>query len=186
MMKKLLMTAIGAMSLVLSASAIAGSPDNYYSMDTRSGFYIGADAGAAIPGNLDGLETGPSVNGQFGYDTGMFRLELAGNYLRNYVENFNNIYLNIFTLMVNGYYDFHNSSLVTPFIGAGAGWLRAWETGIVGVSIPADNEFAYQGIAGLSFRVTDSFDIDVRYRILGWTDGNGYENIVEAGFNYFF
>lgn len=189
-MKKLIIMAVGAISLALSATALAGGPDTDYPMDSSSGFYVGADAGAAIPGNLEDLDTGVSANGQVGYNFGMFRLEAAGNYIRNTVNNTNDdVHLNIITVMANGYFDFHNSSIVVPFIGAGAGWLHAWATAdLDGVSFssPSDNEFAYQGIAGLGFRATDDLTIDIRYRILSWTDGPGYMNIVEAGFNYFF
>lgn len=189
MMKKLMTMIVGAASLALSTFAFAGGPDVAYSMPPLSGWYIGADAGAAFPGNSDFLNTGPTVNAQIGYNFGMFRLEAAGNYIRHDLRNFNDIYLNMTTLMLNGYYDFHNSSVVIPFIGAGAGWLHAWYTAdFDGFSIsgPSKNEFAYQGIAGLGFCVTEHFRIDVRYRILSWTNGDGYENIAEAGFNYFF
>ncbi len=51
---------------------------------------------------------------------------------------------------------------------------------------PDNNEFAYQGIAGVSCRVSPRVTLDVDYRYLGLTDGNGSQNLIEMSVNYQF
>ena len=93
-------------------------------------------------------------------------------------------------VMINLYKDFHNSSAVTPFIGAGIGGAN------VDIEIDAlgwnndDTVFAYQVALGISFNITDAAKIDLSYRYFDTTDPDlevvdidyfGASNIV-AGF----
>lgn len=105
-------------------------------------------------------------------------------------------------VMANAIYDFRNSSPVTPYIGAGAG------VGFVdvnfapsGVTIIDDNatEFAWQVMAGASWRMTESTEIYAGYRYRATSDASvsadlfsanlGIENkasLVEAGLRWSF
>lgn len=57
------------------------------------------------------------------------------------------------TLMANGYYDFHNSSRFTPYVGGGLGVAHLeFPTNLgFGNTSSTDNRFAYQGMVGVSY-----------------------------------
>ncbi len=71
------------------------------------------------------------------------------------------------TLFVNGYYDFYNTSQVTPYLSAGLGtsWLRS-SGNIAGYSTGSNTEvsFAWNIGAGLGFKLSDTIGVDVGYR----------------------
>ena len=70
--------------------------------------------------------------------------------------------------MINAYYDFKNASIVTPYLGAGAGIAY----GKLKAAIPllglagdeSDTAFAWQGIAGLSVDVAPQLALTADYR----------------------
>ncbi|MFI4976524.1 MAG: outer membrane protein, partial [Caulobacterales bacterium] len=89
------------------------------------------------------------------------------------------------TIMGNVLFDVLPDSPVDPFFGAGAGIInyRVEANGVFSEAdgdplSPAqnfemsasDNKFAYQGIAGLAFRITDQLSGDLTYRYLGTQD----------------
>lgn len=77
-------------------------------------------------------------------------------------------------LLINGYYDFRPTALWTPYLGIGLGVAN------INVNVSAvepisdtfarvhDNstEFAYQGIAGVSWKVTNRMKVNLDYRYL--------------------
>src|SRR4029077_9330412 len=73
-------------------------------------------------------------------------------------------------LMVNGYYDFLNSSAWTPYLGGGIGaaQLAVSDAGIPALSsfTASDHnwQFAYQGIAGVRYSFTPSISASLDYR----------------------
>ncbi|EIT7422899.1 porin family protein [Citrobacter werkmanii] len=71
------------------------------------------------------------------------------------------------TYMVNGYYDFHNSSDFTPYLTAGIGLshLKSNITEEDGDGISADaNKFAWGVGAGVKYAITSNISIDASYR----------------------
>lgn len=80
-----------------------------------------------------------------------------------------------YAFMANLLYDFGDSGWLNPYIGAGVGYARI-DQELVGVNPVAigglspllvdDNtwEFAYQGIAGMAFRLAEGLMLDVSYR----------------------
>jgi len=93
--------------------------------------------------------------------------------------------------MLNAYYDFTNIGLgrFAPYLGAGLGAARV-DFGKVpaATSTLDDNDwvFAYQGIAGVGYRLTDQLNVFADYRYLASMDGsykltNGTS--VDAGYN---
>ncbi len=79
------------------------------------------------------------------------------------------------SFLANVIYDFKNSSIVTPFIGAGVGGsrVRAEFNGLNGgavggpLSVAVDDtsyKLAYQGIAGIAFALADNLSLDLSYR----------------------
>jgi opacity protein-like surface antigen len=109
--------------------------------------------------------------------------------------------LHIQTLFVNVYYDFHNSTSFTPYIGGGLGlafirakgnwdWINTTAPPLIrGVdynshSAGAKNatNFAWNVGAGVAYAITDTISVDLGYRFSGlggaksewkWHDGGG-------------
>jgi OOP family OmpA-OmpF porin len=96
--------------------------------------------------------------------------------------------LEVWTAMANVIYDFMPDSAISPFLGAGAGvahgklqtlgqfstvtgTLTAANPAIQNLSIDDDDTvFAYQAIAGLSWKASDRLNVDLTYRYLGGSD----------------
>ncbi len=74
------------------------------------------------------------------------------------------------SFMFNVIKDFNSGGTVTPYVGIGAGMARLkadyFGTGGPGTLVVDDKawEFAYQGIAGLAFQLTEGLALDVSYR----------------------
>lgn len=78
------------------------------------------------------------------------------------------------TLFLNAYWDFHNSTAFTPYVGAGVGmgFLRSkYEIEIPGVGSESTTEmktvFAWNAGAGVSYAFTDNISADLAYRFVG-------------------
>ena len=89
------------------------------------------------------------------------------------------------TLMANFYYDFHNSSNFTPYVGAGIGLAfiygdfsvaaHDYETGKyvdLGSLGKSQTNFAWQVGAGVAYNFTENVAVDVAYRYvnMGYMD----------------
>ncbi len=85
--------------------------------------------------------------------------EGAGESIANYHGN-----LNEFSLMANVLYDFHLTDKLSFSIGAGAGVDNSQLT--IGPLKDTEWNFAYQGIAGLNYAVTQRLDLFVDFRYL--------------------
>lgn len=153
------------------------------------GAYVGVHGGAAMPGGDtgDNFNTGPDVGAQVGYQLNNLRAELAFTYLNNGVSDNTDLSLGMTTLMSNLYYDL-GSGFIRPFVGGGMGWVHAWVTNNtpLTITLPDNNEFAYQFMSGLRAYMGRHFVMDATYRRLSWTDGNGAQNLFELGLNYVF
>lgn len=81
-------------------------------------------------------------------------------------------------LMFNGYYDFKNSSSITPFLGIGAG---VAVVDIDGTVDDHDSVFAYQFIAGVGFDINPKLKFDLSYKYFSTatpsfkTGGNSFD-----------
>lgn len=84
---------------------------------------------------------------------------------------------NLQTLFLNAYWDFHNDSAFTPYIGAGLGMgfiESAYEPsiGFNGASVSESYNdmrtvFAWNAGAGVAYAITDSLSADLAYRFVG-------------------
>ncbi|MEQ9813647.1 MAG: OmpA family protein [Azospirillaceae bacterium] len=123
------------------------------------------------------FDTGYGVGGAIGYDTGNFRYELEAAWRDNDIDTISapagfpgsSGDISALTFMANAYYDIENNSNFTPYVGAGvgAGRVDASITGPGGTVL--DDEgwgFAAQGIAGVSYALTDRLDIFAEGRAL--------------------
>jgi len=70
--------------------------------------------------------------------------------------------------MVNGYYETPTDSMFRPYVGLGMGiadvTLEEHKTGATTLVNDGQNVFAYQGMGGLAFNVSDNFTIFGEYR----------------------
>lgn len=74
------------------------------------------------------------------------------------------------SLMGNVYYDFSTGTRFTPYVGVGTGvaHIRFHNVGAPGTSINDDDTvWAYQGIAGLTYQLSDHWKADANYRYFG-------------------
>lgn len=107
------------------------------------------------------------------------RTELEGSYRRNNVDKITGPgasggegSFRSFGVMANEYYDFHNTSAWTPYLGAGVG--VAFENARrIGNAFAANNtindwdtQFAYQGIAGVDYWATKRSALGLRYNMI--------------------
>lgn len=81
---------------------------------------------------------------------------------------------NLQTLFLNAYWDFHNDTAFTPYIGAGVGMgfiQSKYELDIHGVGSDSYNEtntvFAWNAGAGVAYAITDNLSADLAYRFVG-------------------
>lgn len=150
--------------------------------------YGGLHGGVAFLSGMMGngkLNAGPVMGVQAGYYMGNVRVEGALSYYSNGLKGNHSAQLRMTTLMANAYYNFNLNLLFSPFIGIGIGWVHTWKTNVaVLFNGPESNEFAYQGMTGVNFPLSSQLIAGVDYRRLGWTDGNGNQNLIEINLNY--
>jgi OOP family OmpA-OmpF porin len=185
-MKKALMAAAALVSLPVMAQAQSPSP----------GVYIGAEGGVNLLLNFNASPNNPALppvisvspntgwmaGGVIGYDFVGPRVELEGIY-RNNTTNVGipgtalNNQVGQLGIMANLMYDFMPASVITPYIGAGAGLGLVDSNSSLGSTV-----FAYQGIIGLGWMVDTNFRVNLDGRYYGtsnpsingaqWTNNN--------------
>jgi OOP family OmpA-OmpF porin len=168
-----------------SAPATAQHPPN--------GFYIGGEAGGTyqtdqnISGNGVTAVTKPDIGlailGTFGYRFwDDFRVEEEPGFRRATISKINGAAatgsMSAFSMMSNLLYDIPIGGPIVPFVGAGIGFAYTGMNSIspVGGSSVRDNDtvFVMQGIAGVSYNVTDDLAITATYRYFA-PDGSNVE-----------
>jgi outer membrane protein OmpA-like peptidoglycan-associated protein len=176
-MKKALIAAAALVALPMAAQAQSPMP----------GFYIGAEGGVnwllntTINGNGTTPQTGWMAGGVIGYDFVGPRVELEGIYRQNQLGSsvapgaaVNN-QVGQLGIMANLLYDFMPASVITPYIGAGAGLGLVDSNSSLG-----STTFAYQGIVGLAWNADTNLRISLDGRYYGTSNptvnGNGWTN----------
>jgi OOP family OmpA-OmpF porin len=188
------------MKKALMAAALIALPMAAQAQSPAPGFYIGAEGGlnwllntnvtaqtATSGGALNTVQvtpqTGWAAGGVIGYDFVGPRVELEAVYRQNQtginaigVGNFSN-QIGQLGILANLLYDFMPASVITPYIGAGAG------IGFVdGTSSLSSTVFAYQGIVGLAWNADTNIRVSLDGRYYGtsnptlngvsWTNNN--------------
>lgn len=81
---------------------------------------------------------------------------------------------NLQTLFLNAYWDFHNDTAFTPYIGGGVGMgfiQSKYELEVAGLGSDSYNEtntvFAWNAGAGVAYAITDNLSADLAYRFVG-------------------
>lgn len=213
---KIIKTIAAVTVIALSTSAFAGGPEEPTAPLTSYGFYAGVEGGAAfLSGNVYGfnllgnrvrrsisdfVNTGFDGGVQVGYRfTNNFRIEAEADYIYHGLKGTNNdANFNIVPLMANAYYDINTNSPWIPYIGVGAGAVDSSVTfrdPNFRVTSRGTWQFAYQGIAGIDYQVSQHVRVGINYHFMGWTkswpnngvlSNNTYENRVKLELNYYF
>ncbi len=142
-------------------------------INAQEGFYIGAGGGAAwFIGSNSNINTwtGWAVGGKAGYDFVGPRLELEVGYGQiptsaNIPGTAINGKVGQLNVMANLLYDFMPTSVITPYIGAGAGVAFVDSNAALG-----STQFAYQGILGVAYNVSDQLRFIIEGRYVGTTN----------------
>jgi opacity protein-like surface antigen len=165
-MKKALMAAVVLVALPVMAQAQTSSP----------GVYIGAEGGVnwllntTVAGFGITPQTGWAAGGVIGYDFVGPRVELEGVYRQNQINasfgqfgpGFYSNNVGQLGILANLLYDFMPASVITPYIGAGAGVGFVDSNASLGSTV-----FAYQGIIGLGWNVDTNFRVNLDGRYYG-------------------
>lgn len=186
-------------------------PANCLASPDRPGGYMSVFLGASAP--LDSAATisefnpvttknvqvqfdpGINIGGTAGYDFGFLRLEGELTYKRGEItgvteQAYGTRYVNvdghtgIFALMMNGFFELHNDTPVTPYLGGGMGFgsLNMSSTRGVDANTGALNNhifrsdydivLAYQGGAGIDIALNQRLSLDLGYRYFGTSRGS--------------
>jgi OmpA-OmpF porin, OOP family len=180
---------------LMAAAALVALPVMAQAQSPSPGVYIGAEGGLnwllnftastnipALPTVSVTPQTGWAVGGVIGYDFVGPRVELEGVYRNNQINvgvpgTAINNQVGQLGIMANLLYDFMPGSVITPYIGAGAGVGFVDSNQSLGSTV-----FAYQGIIGLSWIVDTNFRVNLDGRYYGtsnpsvngqtWTNNN--------------
>ena len=92
------------------------------------------------------------------------------------VTNLKNSHTELFSLFVNGYYDFSLCQHWIPYLGVGAGYINVRNSIKPTPPIPVSqnlfftkktlnyNTFGYQGILGMEYQLTNNIILSLRYK----------------------
>lgn len=174
---------LGATAIVSLSGMAVAAPMN--------GWYVGLEAGANWRGEVDQHQvpfTGPDAHQWFNFDTGWgvlgtvgyafnsWRFEVEAGYRENDLDHFqgtqgtdffpNEAGSTEFTLMANVAYDFAIADRWSLSLGAGAGMDCINTTSQTNGFDDTACAFAYQGIAGVNYALSDRTTVFVDYRYL--------------------
>lgn len=138
------------------------------------------------------LDNGWGVGALLGYDYGAFRFEADIGYRSFDANRLSDIRFNdgaggsidggsaaidntfgVLSVLGNVLYEYENTSIFTPYVGAGLG--AAWvfvngDSGSTHIASGNDAGFAYQGIVGTKVALDDNLEAFADYRYLGTSD----------------
>ncbi len=169
------------MKLFLAGLLVAASTSAAFA----AGPYVGVSGGVAILHDNDvkvsgigtataAYETGYGFNIATGYAGENVRAEFEFGYKQADMEKLTGpggsvttqgVDVTVMSYMINGYYDFKNTTAVTPFIGVGVGVLNG-ELKDAGTKT-TDTVFGYSLATGLAFKASENVNIDLTYRYVG-------------------
>ncbi|MBW1616042.1 MAG: porin family protein [Deltaproteobacteria bacterium] len=144
-------------------------------MESRENFYFDSNNPQDVELEYD---SGIVLGAAAGYDFGSARIEGELAYQQNDIDKIKSVNqenevsgdVSSFALLINGYYDFYNSTKFTPFVTAGIGFTK------IGLEDKSDNDkdeytvFAYQIGAGIGYALTEKVTIESKYRYFATSD----------------
>lgn len=133
------------------------------------------------------FDPGISIGGTAGYDFGIVRLEGELSYKHAEIKSvtdqngfqFRNVdgSIGAQALMFNGFFDLHNNSRITPYLGGGIGFAGLYLSDTTGIDTSGgsaqrvilygdsdDAVFAYQLGAGMEIDLNRFYSLDIGYR----------------------
>ena len=139
---------------------------------------------------LVSFDPGLNIGGTAGYDFGFVRMECEMSYKQGEITSasdqaFATRYVNVdghvgtFAMMMNGFFDLHNETPFTPYLGGGMGFANVHLSDTRGVDAvsgalnnhifqdDSDNVFAYQAGAGVEVALNRRLSLDLGYRYFG-------------------
>ncbi len=158
----------------LGAGGASAGEDGLY-LGAAGGLNIARDSqvqGAGIDSKAE-FENGLAGVGVIGYGLGTgLRIEFELGYRESDVDSVDGLAgsgdVNALSAMGNVLYDFDLGGPITPFLGVGVGAAQVDFGGVApvgGGSIGDDDTvFAYQGIAGVAYDISDQFKLTLDYR----------------------
>jgi outer membrane protein OmpA-like peptidoglycan-associated protein len=175
----------------LAALGFASAASAQDMMGPPKGLYLGGGLGLSMPpdAKITGPQTstkadlenfvGGMVNLGYAYPNNL-RSEIELGYRQNDVESVGTSGgsgdYSTFNGMINLYYDIPGLGRWTPYLGAGGGMARLELDGVAPVngSTLSDDDWvwAYQGIAGVGYQLTNNLGLFADYRYLDTTEGN--------------
>ncbi len=172
---KRIITALLALGALAGVSGSALAADAYVPTEPNqpAGWYLRGDAGFSWmelhDGNTDGLVLGGGVGYQYNDNLRAdLRADAAGVGSSDYMTS----------VLGNMYFDIPMDSVITPYLGAGAGY--GWASG-------NENGFAFALMAGAELRLSDTVSADIGYRYRQIIDGNDpHDHEVLVGLRYKF
>ena len=212
-----------ALSLFLIVSLL--TPAICSAASARPGGYVSGFIGVSAPRDttvttddfvlnttfVDNVEFDPGVNAGMtgGYDFGYLRLEGELSYkyadIKSITDTADNFGfksvdgdLGVFAMMFNGFFDLHNNSPVTPYVGGGIGFATLYLSDTYGTDTRGgittrtllytedqDTVFAYQVGGGLEIALNPMLSLDLSYRYFGTDDARLEDNPFQTSkFNF--
>ena len=160
MLKTILLAGLVSLPLVAVAQAADADPYVPSEASTTTGFYLRGDAGASFLNWSGGKDdTSWVAGGGVGYQfNDNFRTDLTVDWSGDY-SIAPGATLGTTVVLGNGYFDWKNNSMFTPYVGAGLGYGWAAGSGYNDTS-----GLAYSLAAGVSVDMTSNLALDVGYR----------------------
>jgi opacity protein-like surface antigen len=175
-MKKTFSAIVGLfMLLMLPGVSLSATPGPYVSGQLGMTFLNDSNYSEMVDYGTIEFKPGFAVGIAGGYNFGMFRVEGEIGYQKNDMDTASDcsggacVYGNIsssditaLSFLINGYFDFVNSSRFTPYLSGGIGManldykITNWSDN--------DTVFAYQVGAGVAYAINNHFIIDLKYR----------------------
>lgn len=154
---------------------IASDHDFTYSSGNRietelsDGFLFGASAGYDLGRIFDPI----GIRGEF--EVSFRQNDVDGHTLNGASQSGADGDVSSVAYMMNAYADWHTESFFRPYVGMGLGWATVSYNEYGTSAIPNvldydDTVFAYQGMIGASFNVSDGVAITTDYRYFGTGD----------------
>lgn len=188
-----IMTAVSAVAIASQAVAADLPPSNRPAPPAPIAeiqpyqWYLRGDAGIGFTENIGGNDVDETyvVGGGFGMKfTDMLRFDVTADYQGEASIDGPLDDVSIFSALANVYVDLPNSTIFTPYVGAGAGYANVKvEPG------SSSDEFAWAATGGVAISFAPNVDLDVNYRYLdaGRVSGQDIDvHQIRAGLRYNF
>lgn len=198
-MKKILLTSLASLGLVVSANAMSLTWDNQYMSvgalyglssakqnivqdfeypDTETTTQISKDNYNAFGINVGyGANIYKNVRAEVDFAYKYYLIDSKGQGVYAGAD-FDWNQSNFFQLTANVYYDFNTGTAFTPYVGAGVGMgYTNFEATVGNLMKVKYNEagFVYNVMAGVSYDLTEKLKLDFKYRLLGNVDDITYD-----------